>query len=686
MIEKIGYKKILIFTVIIAVLVVASVYFVYKGMDSFFSFAMQGRSSAGMTSLKEEIKSLQEYMLDKTDLIAADDSVINAVEKRDAAELLRAVMKFRSGTDIISITDTQGNAIVRAHSDKKGDSIMYQEGISSAITVGARIATLEKGTTSPLSVRACNPIRDHQGKIIGAVLYGRDLTNTDIIDRLKIVTGCEITLFMGDTRIATTITEADGRRVVGTKAPDMVIRRVLEGKQEYKVNINLFGKQYDAMYSPIVSHGTAIGMYFAGAPIDDIVMAKRTLFITIFINAILLLLLICITVLIIRYISEKIAWYEHILDAVPHPISVTDMDKKWTFVNKSVEKCLNLVRTDAIGRPCSDSESTICAPGKCVLDRLAQGERRTFFNQKGMNLLLSCQYIYNKNDEKIGHVEVVQNITELIKKEQEEERLLREIEKKVKVEEKLIEDIKKIENSLVEITDSAVQQTGELTKRSLETAAEIEKIYSLLGEITQKTKDNANRADSSVKLTHEIEEGVKKVSKQMNQLTQAMNAISKSNQDINKVIALIENIAGLTDLLSINASIEAANAGVHGRGFAIIAEEVSKLASQSSDSLKETVALLEESTEKSLLGKNIAKEVLLSMQEIISEIVKNTELAKEIFDDCNEQERSIVAINDEIGQIHEKTKENTAATEKLAEANGKIDTSCKYLKQLVGGV
>ena len=110
-------------------------------------------------------------------------------------------------------------------------------------------------------------------------------------------------------------------------------------------------------------------------------------------------------------IVDKVVWYEALLDAVPMPLSVTDMDMNWTFINRPVEQFLNVKRKDVLGKQCSNWNAKICNTEKCGIARLRSGNIQTWFEQQGMNFQVDTTYITNAKGEKIGHIEVVQDIT-----------------------------------------------------------------------------------------------------------------------------------------------------------------------------------------------------------------------------------------------------------------------------------
>jgi len=114
-------------------------------------------------------------------------------------------------------------------------------------------------------------------------------------------------------------------------------------------------------------------------------------------------------------VVNKVKWYEDMLDTIPFPISVTDNNMKWTFINKAVEDLLGVRRKDMIGRPCSEWNANICRTENCGIEKLRKNILQTAFEQKGMNFQVDTAYLKNIRGEQIGHIEIVQNISATVK-------------------------------------------------------------------------------------------------------------------------------------------------------------------------------------------------------------------------------------------------------------------------------
>ncbi|MHC9541061.1 MAG: methyl-accepting chemotaxis protein [Vulcanimicrobiota bacterium] len=110
-------------------------------------------------------------------------------------------------------------------------------------------------------------------------------------------------------------------------------------------------------------------------------------------------------------VVEKVVWFEALLDSVPLPVSVTDMNMNWTFINKAVEQFLGVTRKDVTGKQCSNWKASICNTENCGITCLRKGKGFTDFNQLGRDFHVDTSYITNAKGERIGHVEVVQEMT-----------------------------------------------------------------------------------------------------------------------------------------------------------------------------------------------------------------------------------------------------------------------------------
>ena len=115
-----------------------------------------------------------------------------------------------------------------------------------------------------------------------------------------------------------------------------------------------------------------------------------------------------------RELTDTTSWYESILDAIPFPMSITDMNMNWTFINHATEKMLNVSRKDIEGKHCSNWGANICNTEQCGIELLRKGKPYSIFEQGGGHFRTDVSYITTPAGEKVGHVEIVTDVTEII--------------------------------------------------------------------------------------------------------------------------------------------------------------------------------------------------------------------------------------------------------------------------------
>jgi PAS domain S-box-containing protein len=115
-------------------------------------------------------------------------------------------------------------------------------------------------------------------------------------------------------------------------------------------------------------------------------------------------------------IEDKVFYYESILNAIPHPISVTDNDMNWTFINKAAEDISGVNKAEVVGKHCSGWAADICNTERCgvCMAKANGGKARSYFTQPtkpGMQFLVDAAYLHDRHGNKMGHIEVIQDIT-----------------------------------------------------------------------------------------------------------------------------------------------------------------------------------------------------------------------------------------------------------------------------------
>ncbi|MCI7189983.1 MAG: methyl-accepting chemotaxis protein [Lachnospiraceae bacterium] len=357
----------------------------------------------------------------------------------------------------------------------------------------------------------------------------------EIADDIKKAADTDITVFYGDTRYMTSVLDEQGNRVVGTKAGDQVIEKVLKnGEELFSTNVDVVGHPYFGYYLPLYETGTTniVGMVFAGMPQAD-AKAQITKIISLIAGVFGILFLLCAVVMfvVVRKMVKALRMDADALEQVAK-------GKLNTQLNEA-----NLKRKDEVGH-ISRSIMTLKTELMEIIGNI---------KDQGKALSDSSVYLSEKAETSADHIGQVERAVEEIAQGatgQAEET------------QKATENVIIMGNMIEETTDEidAMNENAKLIKQLGQTAIDTLKD---LQTINQRTKE-------SIDIIYE-----------------QTNTTNSSAQKIKEATALITDIAEETNLLSLNASIEAARAGEQGRGFAVVAAQIQKLAEQSNESARQ---------------------------------------------------------------------------------------------------
>ena len=225
-----------------------------------------------------------------------------------------------------------------------------------------------------------------------------------------------------------------------------------------------------------------------------------------------------------------------------------------------------------------------------------------------------------------------------------------------------------------------------------EQAASLEETSASLEEIASMIKRTTASAQTAKDLGNQTRTAAEAGATDMHAMSQAMDAIKSSSDNIAKIVKSIDEIAFQTNLLALNAAVEAARAGEAGAGFAVVAGEVRALAQRSAQSAQETTAKIEDSIEKSRRGVELSQKVAGGLQQIVTKARQMDELIAEIAIASNEQNQGIGQISAAVTNMDGTTQSAAASSKELADSatglhaqSGVLNTAVTQLDQLVGG-
>ncbi|NVJ53914.1 MAG: methyl-accepting chemotaxis protein [Campylobacteraceae bacterium] len=205
-----------------------------------------------------------------------------------------------------------------------------------------------------------------------------------------------------------------------------------------------------------------------------------------------------------------------------------------------------------------------------------------------------------------------------------------------------------------------LSNVDKLSSSSNEAAASLEETAAALEEVTSNISHNTENVVKMSQNANELKKSSTEGEKLANQTTSAMDTINEQVTAINDAISVIDQIAFQTNILSLNAAVEAATAGEAGKGFAVVAQEVRNLASRSAEAAKEIKDLVESATVKANDGKNIADTMIKGYVGLNANINTTLELIADVEVASKEQKSGIVQINDAINLLDQQTQQNAS--------------------------
>lgn len=368
-------------------------------------------------------------------------------------------------------------------------------------------------------------------RLQGNSIYRGDVLfngNNQIVDKLaELTNGDTVTIFLKDTRVATTVQTEEGKRAVGTKASDAVIQQTLKEGKNYYGEADVVGHQYQTAYMPIKdTNGTIIGMWYVGAPTEMVssVMKKinAALLVTL---AILILLSVTLLMLYTTRIKNRIA---RVADALQYAArgdftreiddqtgdEISQLADSFSKAQEGLRKLILQIRTASDSLAASSEE-------------LSVGAKET--STASDSIAVAIQEVATASEDQAHHARDLNN------------------------------SVQNIVSGLQQISTNAEQ-------------------------VELATATNAMESNNGMRVMGQTMQQVHHINDMMQSTSTVIQNLHEKSAEIGNIINIITDISDQTNLLALNAAIEAARAGEHGKGFAVVAEEVRKLAEQSTES------------------------------------------------------------------------------------------------------
>ena len=465
-----------------------------------------------------------------------------------------------------------------------------------------------------------------------------------VLDELENRMNCEFTIFEGDTRAYTTI-EQNGRRATGTKLVSQIAEVVIGQGKTYTGMNDIVGIPHVCSYVPITYANGEQGIIFAGIPETR---ATSHLNITILLACIAGGILILISLMLLTVSLKKM---------VSHPLAeLTNVAKTMERGELNFTENKNMHSNDEIGILSHSFESTrvrlkeYIGEISSILKAMSEGDLTVSTAQEYIGDFVSIKESLNF---------IIENLNKTMTQ--------------------IVQSSEQVSSGSEQMAIAA----NALSQGAVEQASAIEDLEGTIAGISKRVEETAQNAEIASKEANEIGVQIGESNEKMKEMIKAIEEINHSSNEIGKIIKTIEDIAFQTNILALNASVEAARAGVAGKGFAVVADEVRNLAAKSADASKSTTLLIEHSVSAVKNGTTIVNQTAEQLSSVVSGANKIINTIGTIANNSREEADSVSQVKEQINQISSVVQTNSATAEQSAATSQQLNEQSRILKQLV---
>lgn len=529
---------------------------------------------------------------------------------------------------------------------KVGNVVVIMQAISVVFAVAVCVLMYNSLVRS-MQEKICTDGTNMLAFELSKVSDGEDINQ--LLDGLKERMGCEFTIFEGDTRAYSTVTK-NGERVVGTKLAADLCDIVLEKGQTYVGEADILGVTYLCSYVPTKgADGKIDGLIFAGISIADAEQetARIITYAMVISVAVIILGIVFLTVYLKARVSGPLGKITQ---------AAMQLEKGELGLANGKEIQIGVRSNDEIGLLGEIFENTI-------------GSLRAYIGEIAdvLGAIAGGDLTQDTHQDYTGDFLTIKRSLDSILGA-------------------LNQTMGQIAASAGHVADGSDQVSASaqsLAQGATEQASAVTEISTTISDISEGARQTSDAAAEAGSYVNQAGAQLGISIENVKELSESMERIASDSKQISTIIATIENIAFQINILSLNASVEAARAGTAGKGFAVVADEIGSLASKSDEAAKATRELIESSAATIKEGGKVMNRVSEALERTGQLAGNVTVKMGEVVEAVEKQTLAMEQVATGVEQISAVVENNSATSQECAAASEELSNQSGMLKQLI---